>query len=88
MRDIEELPNDFSEQLHKRIGKNVQRIRKSKDISQLKLSYAMGYKSVSTISCAEIYHNKIHFNTEHLAKIAYLLNVDICEFFKPFDKNS
>jgi len=41
----------------------------------------MGYKSVSTISCAEIYHNKIHFNIEHLAKIAYILDVEVCDFF-------
>jgi len=82
MREIEELPNNYVEQLHKTIGTNVQRIRKEKGISQLKLSYAMGYKSVSTISCAEIYLNNIHFNTEHLAKIAYILEVDICEFFK------
>lgn len=85
MRDIETLDNDFSEELHRRVGKNVQNIRQSKNISQLKLSYAMGYKSVSTISCAEIYHNKIHFNIEHLAKISYILEVDICEFFKKYD---
>ena len=42
----------------------------------------MGCKSVSTVSCAEIYHNKIHFNVEHLAKTAYILEVDICEFFE------
>lgn len=82
MRDVEELGDGFSEELHKRVGRNVQNIRQSKNISQLKLSYAMGYKSVSTISCAEIYHNKIHFNIEHLAKIAYILDVDICEFFR------
>ena len=82
MREIDELPNNFSEQLHRKIGENVKRIRQEKNISQLKLSYAMGYKSVSTISCAEIYHNKIHFNIEHLAKIAYILDVDIKDFFE------
>jgi len=82
MKKIDEFPSDFSEKLHRKVGKNVKRIRQAKNISQLNLSYAMGYKSVSTISCAEIYHNKIHFNIEHLAKIAILLDVDICEFFK------
>lgn len=82
MKDIESLEDNFTEELHKTIGKNVQNIRQSKNISQLKLSYAMGYKSVSTVSCAEIYHNKIHFNVEHLAKIAYILEVDICAFFE------
>jgi transcriptional regulator with XRE-family HTH domain len=82
MKDIDELPNDFSENLHKQIGINVKKIRQNKNISQLKLAYALGYKSVSPISSAEIYYNKIHFNVDQLAKIAYILEVDICEFFK------
>jgi len=82
VKDIEAFGEDFSETLHRTIGRNVKRIRESKNISQLKLSHAMGYNSVSTVSCAEIYHNKIHFNVEHLVKIAYVLDVDVCEFFK------
>ena len=85
MKDIEELRFDFSEKLHKQIGKNVQRIRKEKNISQLKLAYAMGYKSVSPISSAEIYYNKIHFNIEHLYKIAYVLDVPITTFFEDLE---
>jgi len=81
LKDIENLPADYSEQLHKIIGNNVKNIRKKKNLSQLKLAYALGYKSVSPISSAEIYYNKIHFNIEHLTKIAYVLEVDICELF-------
>jgi len=88
VKDIDTLGEDFSETLHRTIGDNVKRIRESKNISQLKLSYAMGYRSVSTVSCAEIYHNKIHFNVEHLAKIAYILDVDVCEFFKDTHPNN
>lgn len=82
MKDLEELPSDFIKQFHEKVGKNVQKIRKEKNISQLKLSIALGYKSTSSISCAEIHHNNIHFNLEHLAKIAYALDVEICDFFK------
>lgn len=82
MKDVEVLPENYSEQLHRNIGKNVKRIRREFNISQLKLSEALGYKSVSPISSAEIYYNKIHFNIEQLSKIAYVLDVDICEFFK------
>lgn len=85
MKDIEDLGFDFSEKLHKKIGKNVQRTRKEKKISQLKLAYALGYKSVSPISSAEIYYNKIHFNIEHLYKIAYVLDVPICTFFEDLE---
>lgn len=82
MRDIEDLEVDYVEKLHKKIGRNVKKIRKEKKISQLKLAYALGYKSVSPISSAEIYYNKIHFNIEQLSKIAYVLDVPICIFFE------
>lgn len=85
MKDIDDLEEDFVEKLHLSIGKNVKRVRKEKKISQLKLAYALGYKSVSPISCAEIYYNKVHFNIENLAKIAYVLDVRIEEFFKELD---
>ncbi|MGP1579917.1 MAG: helix-turn-helix domain-containing protein [Wolinella sp.] len=79
---MRELPNaDLCGDMYKRIGRNVARIRKAKKISQLKLSLAIGHNSVSIISCAEICHNNIHFNIEHLCKIAYVLEVDIAEFF-------
>ncbi|RBQ31828.1 transcriptional regulator [Arcobacter sp. FW59] len=79
---MESLEFNFAENLHKKIGENVRKIRKSKKISQLKLAYALGYKSVSPISSAEIYYNKIHFNIEQLAKIAYVLDVPITTFFE------
>lgn len=76
--------SDMSEidELYKHIGQNVAKIRKSKNISQLDLALSIGLKSVGLISVAEIYHNKKHFNIEHLHKIAKVLEVDICEFFK------
>ena len=67
---------------HKIIGLNVKRIRNEKGISQLDLAQKIGHKSVSIISCAEINHKNNRFNIEHLLKIAYVLEVDIAEFFK------
>lgn len=80
---MQEIVFDNIEHLYKRIGQNVAKIRKTKKMSQLDLALAMGLKSVGLISVAEIYHNKKHFNIEHLDKIAKILEVDICEFFKP-----
>jgi transcriptional regulator with XRE-family HTH domain len=68
--------------VYKRIGSNVARIRKEKGLSQLDLALSIGLKAVGMISVAEIYHNKKHFNIEHLIKISQVLEVDICEFFK------
>lgn len=79
---MQEIDVSEIDELYKRIGQNVANVRKSKNISQLDLALAIGLKSVGLISVAEIYHNKKHFNIEHLHKIAKVLEVDICEFFK------
>jgi len=79
---VKQIDNFNIEEFHKRIGENVKRLRKEKGISQLALSHAIGHKSVSVISNAEIYNKGCRFNLEHLAKIAYVLDVDIKEFFQ------
>lgn len=75
--DTQEIENAY-----KIIGSNVKRIRKEKGYTQLQLSLAIGHHSVSVISCAEIYHNKHHFNIEHLLKISKVLNVPVSSFFE------
>ena len=85
MRYIDDMGENYINDFHKIIGQNVRKIRKEKGISQLDLAHKIGHKSVSIISCAEINHKNNHFNIEHLLKIAYVLEVDICEFFKKSD---
>jgi hypothetical protein len=39
----------------------------------------IGHKSVTIVSRAEIFYKGQHFNIEqHLAKIAFVLDIDIC----------
>jgi len=66
---------------YRTIGSNVMRIRKEKGMTQLDLALAIGLKSVGLISVAELYHNKKHFNLEHLYKIAVVLDVAVTDFF-------
>lgn len=73
--------------LYRTIGANVMRIRKEKGMTQLDLALAIGLKSVGLISVAEIYHNKKHFNLEHLYKISLALDVMINDFFNDVDYN-
>lgn len=68
--------------IYKQIGMNVKNARKSKGVSQLALSLAIGHKAVGTVSMAELCINNKHFNIEHLTKIAEVLEVDLCEFFR------
>jgi len=76
------LNNLTEEELYKLIGSNVAKLRKKAGLSQLALSLEIGNKSPSLISAAEIYTNKRHFNISQLQKIANVLDVDICDFFK------
>lgn len=82
---MDSLPPEKVEEVYKKIGDNVKKIRTNKKVSQLKLSIAMGYSSVSVVSCAELYLNKIHFNIEHLVKIAHILEVDFLDLFEGVD---
>ncbi|UCN00216.1 helix-turn-helix domain-containing protein [Sulfurimonas sp. SWIR-19] len=68
------------ERLHKRIGKNVKKLREGKKLTQLDLALAIGQKSTTIISQAELGTNK-HFNIEQLYKISKVLGCDITDFF-------
>ena len=81
MLDIDSLPSDFMKQFHIQIGENVKKAREEKGLTQLQLSQAIGHKSVTIISRAEIYYKEQHFNIEHLVKIAYVLEINICDLF-------
>lgn len=68
--------------IYKKIGANVKKARNNKKVSQLKLALAIGHNSVGVVSTCELFLNNKHFNIEHLVKIADVLEVDVCEFFK------
>jgi DNA-binding XRE family transcriptional regulator len=78
---VQEINSEDIETLHRKIGSNVMRIRKEKGMTQLELALSIGLKSVGLISVAEIYHNKKHFNIEHIYKIANVLEVEMSDFF-------
>lgn len=88
MKYIDDMSDNYINDFHKTIGLNVKRLRKEKKLSQLDLAHRIGHKSVSIISCAEINHKNNHFNIEHLLKIAYVLEADICEFFRKFEEEN
>lgn len=79
---MQDITKSDIDELHRQIGANVMRVRKEKGMTQLDLALSIGLKSVGLISVAEIYHNKKHFNIEHLYKIANALDVEITDFFQ------
>lgn len=83
---------DFSEakqldDFYKLVSSNVVRIRKEKNISQLKLANAIGHQSPTFVGKAELLVEGKHFNLEHLFKMSIVLNIDISEFCKPITNN-
>jgi len=82
LKTVEDISENQIDDFYKLIGINVKIIRKEKGLTQLELSQSMGHKSVGLVSQSELYLKKQHFNMKHLYQIAYILEVDICEFFK------
>ncbi|MCT7482601.1 helix-turn-helix domain-containing protein [Aliarcobacter cryaerophilus] len=76
------INNLSTDELYILIGRNVARLRNEANLSQLELFLEMGNKSSSLVSAAELYANKRKFNIAQLHKIAKILDIDICEFFK------
>ena len=81
MEHIEFTVQEIKE-FHQVIVENIKRIRQAKGITQLDLALTIGHKSMSTIGKIEAGLEDKHYNIEHLYKIAKVLDVDICEFFK------
>lgn len=71
-----------AELLLDRVSNNVARIRQEKGYSQLKLATEMGYASAAYLGRIELRKDGHHFHIVQLGKIAKILEVDICEFFK------
>lgn len=73
------------EDFYKLVSANVVRIRKEKNISQLKLALSIGHGNATFLGKAELLAENKHFNLEHLFKISTVLDVSIDEFFKPIN---
>ena len=78
----EPLSDKAIAEFHRAVANRVAILRKERGFSQLDLSLAIGYKSVSLVAGAEAGYKNIHFNLEQLYRIASALDVDIAEFFR------
>ncbi|WP_434637837.1 helix-turn-helix transcriptional regulator [Sulfurimonas sp. NW7] len=82
MRNADELPSETIDNFYKQIGINVKKQRELKGLTQLALAHALGHKSVGLVSQAELYLKKQHFNIEHLYKISYILECNLCDLLE------
>ena len=84
---IEDLPVSAVDDFYKMIGANVKRLRVAKGMTQMDLSYALGFKSVGLVSQAEIYLKGQHFNLKHLFLISHILKCDVRDFLEPIESS-
>jgi transcriptional regulator with XRE-family HTH domain len=82
LKTIENIDDCQIDNFYKIIGTNVKKIRTKRKMTQLQLSQALEHKSVGLVSQSELYLKKQHFNIKHLYQIAYILECNICDFFK------
>ncbi|MDO9267038.1 MAG: helix-turn-helix transcriptional regulator [Sulfurimonas sp.] len=67
------------ENFYLKIGENVKRVRKEKNISQMQLALAIGHNSVGHVAKAELCKYDKHFSLEQLYKISRILKVSLHE---------
>lgn len=77
-QDFDKLLHDY----YKKVGLNVKKARTLKNISQLQLAQLLNYKSVATISNAEICYDRHHFSLAQLYKISLVLNINLEDLIK------
>ena len=84
MNDV--LGKETLKSVHSRIAINIRMQRKVRNMSQMRLAMEMGHKSVGLVSFAEAGINNKHFNIEHLATIAKILDIPIGVLFEGVDQ--
>lgn len=72
----------YSEQLLDTVSANVKKFREAKGFTQMQLALEIGMSGGAYLGRAELRKSNHHFNITHISKIAKVLDVDICEFFK------
>jgi len=72
----------YSEEILSNVSKNVKKYRTLRGMTQMDLALEIGMSGGAYLGRAELRVSNHHFNIKHIAKIAKVLDVDICEFFK------
>lgn len=66
-----------------RLTEHVKRLRKERNISQLKLANILGHSSTSFIARIELRQNNANYNLSHLIILAKEWNLDLNDLLPP-----
>jgi len=72
----------YSESILDKVSSNVKKYREEKGLTQMQLALEIGMTGGAYLGRAELRTNKHHFNIRHMAKIAKVLEIDICDLLK------
>lgn len=78
---IEEL-EVYSEQVLDSVSANVKKYREEKGFTQMQLALEIGMSGGAYLGKAELRKTNHHFNIRHIAKIAKILDICICDLVK------
>ena len=82
MNTIDDLEK-YSNNILDVVSANVKKYREEKGLTQIQLALEIGLTGGAYLGRAEIRKENHHFNIKHIVKIAKVLDVDVCKFFKP-----
>ena len=71
----------YSKQVLDTVSANVKKYREEKGFTQMQLALEIGMSGGAYLGRAELRKKNHHFNILHIAKIAKVLDISICEFF-------
>jgi len=72
----------YSESILDKVSFNVKKYREEKGLTQMQLALEIGMTGGAYLGRAELRTNKHHFNIRHMAKIAKVLEIDVCDLLK------
>lgn len=72
----------YSKSVLDTVSSNVKKYRELRGLSQMQLALEIGLSGGAYIGRAELRKQNYHFNIINLSKIAKVLDIDICDFFK------
>ena len=72
----------YSEHVLDTVSANVKKYRKEKGFTQMQLALEIGMSGGAYLGRAELRKKNHHFNIRHVAMIAKVLNVNMCDLLK------
>jgi transcriptional regulator with XRE-family HTH domain len=72
----------YSDQVLDTVSANVKKYREEKGFTQMELALEIGMSGGAYLGRSELRKKDHHFNIRHIAKIAKVLEIDLCDFLK------